>query len=78
MNIFQKIIYLILQKKDKQLEKNLLNQLKTSASNKTSKTVIGENITMTFSAETERNKELVLNSVTKLVTETKAKQQPLG
>lgn len=77
MSIFQKFIYFILQKREKQLESILTHRLKTSASNKTSKTVIGENITMTFSAETERNKELVLKSVTELVTETKAKPELL-
>ena len=77
MNIFQKIIYLILQNKDKQLEKSLNKQFKNSAANKTSKTVLGQNITLTLTAETEKNKELVLKSVTELVTETKAKPELL-
>ena len=77
MSIFKNIIYFILQKREKKLESVLTKRLKTSAANKTSKTVIGENITMTFSAETERNKELVLKSVSQLVTETKAKPELL-
>ena len=73
MNIFKNIVYLLLKNKERKLETKLIKDLRNSASTKTSKTVLGENVTMTFSAETEKNKELVLKSVTELVNETKAK-----
>lgn len=77
MNIFKNIVYLLLKNKERKLESKLKKDLRTSASTKTSKTVLGENVTMTFSAETEKNKELVLKSVTELVNETKAKPELL-
>lgn len=75
MNILKKFIYLILSIQEKHLSNKLDKHFKTSASNKTSKTVLGENITMTFTSETERNKELVLKSVTEIVSS--AKNNPL-
>ncbi len=71
MNILKKFVYLILSIREKQLETKLHKHFKTSASNKTSKTVLGHNITMTLTSETEKNKELVLKSVTEIVSGTK-------
>lgn len=68
MNILKKIIYLILSIQEKRLSNKLSKHFKTSASNKTSKTVLSENVTMTFTSETEKNKELVLKSVTEIVS----------
>lgn len=71
MNILQKIIYLFLDLNEKQLSKKLDKHLKSSSRNKTSKTFLSENITLTINSETIKNKDIVLNDVSKIVSETK-------
>lgn len=68
MNILKKIIYLLLSFREKQLSKNLDKHLKSSSSNKTSKTIISSNDTISLTAETQKNKEIVLNSVKEIVS----------
>lgn len=67
MNIFQQIIYFFLERQEKALSKKLSKHLKNSSSNKTSKTIVSKDITITFNAETEKNKELVKKNVTDIV-----------
>ena len=71
MNIFKRLIYFILKLQEKQLVKRLDKHLQTSTANKTSKTILSSNITVTLNAETEKNKELVLNTVKEIVSGTK-------
>lgn len=59
MNIFQQIVYFLLEKQEKTLSKKLSKHLKISSSNKTSKTIVSKDVTVTFNAETEKSKELV-------------------
>lgn len=67
MNIFQQIIYFFLEKQEKALSKKLSKHLKISSSNKTSKTIVSKDVTVTFNAETEKNKELVKKNVEDIV-----------
>lgn len=67
MNILQKIVYYFLEKQEKALTKRLSRHLTTSSSNSTSKTVVSKGVTMTLSAETERNKDLVLKNVSDII-----------
>lgn len=67
MNIFQQIIYFFLERQEKALSKKLSKHLKISSSNKTSKTILSKDVTVTFSAETEKNKELVKKNVEDIV-----------
>ena len=71
MNILKKIIYFFLKIQEKQLSIRLDKHLKISSANKTSKTILSSNVTVTFNSETEKNKELVLNTVSKIVSEVK-------
>lgn len=68
MNILKKLIYFFLKLKEKQLEVRLDKHLKVRANNKTSKTFLSPNVTVTISAQTELNKEIVLKSVTEIVS----------
>ena len=67
MNIFQQIIYFFLERQEKALSKKLSKHLKISSSNKTSKTIVSKDVTVTFNAETEKSKELVKKNVTDIV-----------
>ena len=67
MNIFQQIIYYFLEKQEKALSKKLSKHLKNSSSNKTSKTIVSKDVTVTFNAETEKSKELVKKNVTDII-----------
>ena len=67
MNIFQQIIYFFLEKQEKALSKKLSKHLKRSSSNKTSKTIVSKDVTVTFNAETEKSKELVKKNVTDII-----------
>ena len=67
MNIFQQIIYYFLEKQEKALSKKLNKHLKNSSSNKTSKTIVSKDVTVTFNAETEKTKELVKKNVTDII-----------
>lgn len=67
MNIFQQIIYYFLEKQEKALSKKLNKHLKNSSSNKTSKTIVSKDVTVTFNAETEKSKELVKKNVTDII-----------
>ena len=71
MNIFKKIIYFLLKTQEKQLSSRLDKHLQTSSANKTSKTILASNVTVTLTSETEKNKELVLNTVKEIVSGTK-------
>ena len=67
MNIFQQIIYFFLEKQEKALSKKLSKHLKNSSSNKTTKTIVSKDVTVTFNAETEKSKELVKKNVTDII-----------
>ena len=67
MNIFQQIVYFLLEKQEKTLSKKLSKHLKISSSNKTSKTIVSKDVTVTFNAETEKSKELVKKNVTDII-----------
>lgn len=67
MNIFQQIIYFFLEKQEKALSKKLSKHIKNSSSNKTSKTIVSKDVTVTFNAETEKSKELVKKNVTDII-----------
>lgn len=67
MNIFQQIIYFFLEKQEKALSRKLSKHLKNSSSNKTSKTIVSKDVTVTFNAETEKSKELVKKNVTDII-----------
>ena len=67
MNMFQKIVYFLLQMQEKALTKKLDKHLKASSSNSTSKTVLSTGVTMTLKAETEKNIELVKKNVSDIV-----------
>ncbi len=67
MNIFQQIVYYFLEKQEKALSKKLSKHLKISSSNKTSKTIVSKDVTVTFNAETEKSKELVKKNVTDII-----------
>ena len=71
MNIFKKVIYFLLKIQEKQLEKRLDKHLQTSSANLTSKTILASNVTVTLTSETEKRKELVLNTVREIVSGTK-------
>ena len=68
MNIFKNLIYFFLKLKEKQLEVRLDKHLKARADNKTSKTFLSPNVTVTISAQTDLNKDMVLKSVTEIVS----------
>ena len=68
MNILKKFLYFILLIQEKQLTAMLGRHLKNGASNKTSKTVFAGNVKLTLTTETEKNKELVLKTVTEIVS----------
>ena len=70
MNILQKITYFFLNLNEKQLSKKLTKHLQSSSRNKTSKTFLSNNITLTINSETIKNKEIVFNAVNKIVSET--------
>ena len=67
MNIFQQIVYFLLEKQEKALSKKLSKHLKNSSSNKTTKTIVSKDVTVTFNAETEKSKELVKKNVTDII-----------
>ena len=67
MNIFQRLIYFILQIQEKSLRRKLSRHLKTSSKNSTTKTVLSSSVTMTLNSETEKNKELVKKNVEDIV-----------
>ncbi len=59
MNFFQKVIYTFLSLKERGLRLRLDKYLRSSVKNSTSKTVISGNCSLTLSAETNKNIELV-------------------
>jgi hypothetical protein len=67
MNTFQKLIYFFLELQEKALRKKLNKHLKSSSVNSTSKTILSSSVTMTLTAETEKNKEIVKKNVTDIV-----------
>ncbi len=67
MNIWQKLIYFLLEKQEKTLRRKLKKHLKFSSTNSTSKTILGKGVTVTINAETEKNKELVKKNVSDIV-----------
>lgn len=77
MNTFQKIIYFFLEKKEKSLKKKLYKHLKSSSTNSTSKTVYSSSVTMTLTAETEKNKELVKQNVNDIINSCNGKPEKL-
>ena len=68
MDILKKIIYTFLKLQEKQLDIRLDKHLKTSAINKTSKTFVSANATVTINAETQKNKDLVLKAANEIVS----------
>lgn len=77
MDIFQKIIYFFLERKEKALKKKLYKHLKTSNTNSTSKRVFSTSATMTLTSETEKNKELVKQNVSDIVKSCNGKPEKL-
>lgn len=77
MNMFQKIIYFFLQIQEKSLSAKLNKHLKASSTNSTSKTVLSTGVTMTLSAETEKNKEMVLKNVADIVSNANTEPEKL-
>jgi len=67
MNIIEKFIYSVLEFQENILRKKLSNHLKTSSRNKTSKTVISSNVTMTLTSETDKNIEIIKQNVDDIV-----------
>ena len=70
MNIFQKIIYTLLEKKEKSLKIRLDKHFKRSSTNSTSKTVMSSNATLTLTSETLKNAQLVRENVEAIVKKT--------
>lgn len=70
MNIFQKIIYALLEKKEKSLKIRLDKHFKRSSTNSTSKTVMSSNATLTLTSETLKNAQLVRENVEAIVKKT--------
>ncbi len=68
MNILKKLVYFMLSLQEKQLSARLDKHFKNSAENKTSKTILGANVTITLNAETQKNKDIVLKSVEEIVS----------
>lgn len=66
-NIIKKILYYFLSIQEKTLSLRLNKSLKTSYSNKTSKTILSSTEHMTLTLETEKNKELVRKNVEDIV-----------
>jgi hypothetical protein len=71
MNKFQKLIYFFLELQERKLRKKLRKHLKSSSTNSTSKTILSGSATVTLSAETEKNKELVEKNVADIVNSCK-------
>ncbi len=67
MNIFQKIIYAILARKEKSLKIRLDKHFKRSSQNSTSKTVMSSTATLTLTSETLKNAQLVKENVAAIV-----------
>lgn len=67
MDVFQKIIYFLLENKEKNLKKKLAKHLKASGQNSTSKTVLSDSVNMTLDMETKKNIELIRKNVTDIV-----------
>ena len=67
MNIIRKILYLLLTVKEKSLKIRIDKHLRRSASNSTSKTVISSNATLSLTAQTKQNAELVRENITAIV-----------
>lgn len=66
-NIIKKILYYFFSIQEKTLSLRLNKSLKTSYSNKTSKTILSSTEHMTLTLETEKNKELVRKNVEDIV-----------
>lgn len=66
-NIIKKILYYFLSIQEKTLSLRLNKSLKTSYSNKTSKTILSSTEHMTLTLKTEKNKELVRKNVEDIV-----------
>lgn len=67
MNLFEKFVYNFLQFKERALRKKLEKYLKNSSTNLTSKRFFSSNATVTLTAETEKNIELVKKNVDDIV-----------
>ncbi len=67
MNIIEKLIYRILEIQESSLKRKLSKHLKTSSRNKTSKTILSSNVTMTLTSETDKNKEIIKQNVNDIV-----------
>ena len=71
MNLFQRVLYLVLLVKEKFLRILLAERIKSSYGNSTSKTVIGKAATLDINAMTLNNIEKVKNEMTELVNKSK-------
>lgn len=71
MDILKKILYYILSIKEKRLKVRLDKHFKSGASNKTSKTMFAGNVQMTLTTETDKNKDIVLKTVTEIASNAK-------
>jgi len=71
MNLFQRVLYLMLFAKERFLSFRLSKHLKNSYANSTSKTVIGQAATLDINAQTKSNIEIVKNEMAELVNKSK-------
>lgn len=71
MNLFQRVLYLVLLVKEMFLRYRLAGRLRTSYGNSTSKTVIGKAATLEINAVTMNNIELVKDEMTELIKKSK-------
>lgn len=67
MNVLHKIIYFILELKEKSLRKKLSKYFKTGGRNSTTKTFMSSSVTVTLNSQTEKNVEFVKNNVSDIV-----------
>ena len=67
MNTFQKFIYFLLEKKEKNLEKKLSKYFKKSSKNSTSKTYMSGTETMTLTVQTDKNRDIVRQNVSDII-----------
>ncbi len=77
INIFKRIKYFFLARKEKDLKNKLKNTTKKSYTNKTSKTVYGQAADLTLNSQTQKTIEEVKNNVAAIVKKTNCNPEEL-
>lgn len=77
INIFKRIKYFFLARKEKDLKNKLKNTTKKSYTNKTSKTVYGKAADLTLNSQTQKTIEEVKNNVAAIVKKTNCNPEEL-